>query len=578
MPNALTAEGITTETREELLARYTAKYKEIYGDDINLDSNTPDGQMMNFQIQEVLDLEDFVVTVYNSMDPDQARGRVLDQRCAINGVIRKGGTYTITPITLVNSASVNLYGLDQENDENAQPVYTISDNAGTLWLLIDTVLGLAAGSHVLSFRAAEIGEQLTTPNTINVPVTIVLGVTSVNNPTVATTVGTNQQTDASLRVFRLQSVSRASQGFLPSLYAELLAIDGVNAVKILENTTNTTDDNDIPGHTIWVIVSGSPDEDEVAQAIYTKRNAGAGMKGEQVVYVDQPNDVPFPIRFDYAGFQNVFAKVKIEPIDPEIPPLFSEIRPGLADQLTARGEDSVNISAVSAIVQSIDPNSVVTECTLTDGRIQKIITSAIPASGAIKVCYKTGTSVSGFVTLNWNDNAATIQTQLQSLAGSNLASSGILNPGGVTINLLDVSDVGLFYIVDDTLQDSSPASVAVKITTEDNYFIEIEGQNFQLLFKEENMILYTESDLSDQAVQIFPTAVNVDAGEDYQFQSYGGYGSPYYSVAGSGTIDPDTGLYTAPGFPASDEVRVQYGIFDTASILQFFARADVAVV
>ena len=46
------------------------------------------------------------------MDPDQAQGRVLDQRIAINGLERKGGTYTVTPVNITVDREVSLVGLD----------------------------------------------------------------------------------------------------------------------------------------------------------------------------------------------------------------------------------------------------------------------------------------------------------------------------------------------------------------------------------------------------------------------------------------------------------------------------------
>ena len=52
MPNALTATGLVLATQAELLAYYTTQYQNIYGADINLASDTPDGQMMNIQIQQ----------------------------------------------------------------------------------------------------------------------------------------------------------------------------------------------------------------------------------------------------------------------------------------------------------------------------------------------------------------------------------------------------------------------------------------------------------------------------------------------------------------------------------------------
>ena len=192
MPNSITATGLTTATETELVANFTAAMQQIYGSDINLASSTPDGQMMNIFIQAVLDLQDLLTTIYNMFDPDQAIGVILDQRCAINGIQRQAGTYTITNLTVVTNQSVNLYGLDQ----SVETVFTYADNAGNQWQLQTTQLGVTAGTNIYAFQAASPGAVLTVPNTITVPVTIVLGVVSVNNPTTYTTLGINEETDA----------------------------------------------------------------------------------------------------------------------------------------------------------------------------------------------------------------------------------------------------------------------------------------------------------------------------------------------------------------------------------------------
>ena len=170
MPNLLNLTGLTTATQAELLAQYTLNFQETYGSSINISSDTPDGQSINNFIQTNLDVEDLVSQIYTSFDPDQAFGVVLDQRCAINGIQRQGGTYTVTPITIVTTQSANFYGLDQ----TAQPVYTVQDNAGNEWELQTTQIGLAAGTNVLNFQAANPGAVLTVPNTITIPITIVL--------------------------------------------------------------------------------------------------------------------------------------------------------------------------------------------------------------------------------------------------------------------------------------------------------------------------------------------------------------------------------------------------------------------
>ena len=198
MPNVIGPTGLTVKTRAELVAEFTAAYQAIYGTDINLNSNTPDGQMMNIFVQAVLDTQDLLVQIYNGFDPDNAVGNVLDQRVAINGIQRQAGTYTVTNITITTSQALNLYGKDQ----SAQPVYTVADNAGNKWELQTSQTISGAGTYVFSFQSATPGANLTIPNTITVPVTVVLGVTSINNPTTYTTLGLNEETDAELKIRR----------------------------------------------------------------------------------------------------------------------------------------------------------------------------------------------------------------------------------------------------------------------------------------------------------------------------------------------------------------------------------------
>jgi uncharacterized phage protein gp47/JayE len=356
VPNLLDATGLQTATRAELVSYFTTKYQEIYGPDINLASNTPDGQMMNIFIQAILDVEDLLVQVYNMFDPDNAVGVVLDQRVTINGLQRQAGTYTVTPITVVNSQSVNLYGLDQ----TAQPVYTVSDNAGNLWVLQDTQLGLAAGTHSFSFQAATPGAQLTIPNTITTQVTIVLGVTTVNNPTTYTTLGVNEESDAVLKVRRQQSVSLSSQGYLAGLLAALLNVEGVDSAFVYENDTSVTDGDGVPGHTIWVIVSGSATDADIAQAIYSKRNAGAGMFGDQSYVITQIDSTLFTVYWDTVVVQPIFIAFTATSLDGITAPNIGAIRSGLVLSFTPGVNAEVNINQLATLVQEIDSNTLVT--------------------------------------------------------------------------------------------------------------------------------------------------------------------------------------------------------------------------
>ena len=356
MPNQITSTGLVTKTAAELIAEYTASFQAIYGNDINIDQDTPDGQMIRIFIQSVLDLEDLLTQVYNNFDPDLAFGATLDQRVAINGIQRKAGTYTITNITVTTTDSVTLQGLDLYP---ADP-YTVSDNAGNEWYLETTQTPSVAGIYVYEFRAKNPGATLTIPNTITIPVTVVIGVATVNNPTTYTSLGLNEETDAELKVRRQKSVSLSSQGYLQGLLSALQNISGVTTAIVYENNTDTTDVNGIDGHSIWVIVGGTVADVDVATAIYNKRNAGCGMKGTKTYTITQVDGSPFVIKWDEINTEDLFIKFTATSLDGVNPPDIASIVADLPGLLQIDVGAKANINQVVTLVQSIDSNTLVT--------------------------------------------------------------------------------------------------------------------------------------------------------------------------------------------------------------------------
>lgn len=356
MPNQITSTGLEVASQTELVALYTSAFQQIYGSDINLDPDSPDGQMMMIFIQSILDVEDLLVQIYNQFDPDNAIGVVLDQRVAINGIQRQAGTFTVTNITIVTTQALNLFGLDQ----TAQPIYTVSDNAGNQWQLQTTQNISGPGTYVFSFQAAVAGANLTVPNTITIPVSIVLGVASINNPTTYTTLGINEESDATLRIRRQKSVSLASQGYLAGLLAALENLAGMGSVFVYENNTGTTDGDGVPGHSIWVITSGTALSSEIANAIYLKRNAGCGMFGSTTFGVIQADGSTFIVRWDVVLPETLYIKFTATSLDGLNMPNVALIRSKLVTLFVPGVNQEVNINALATIVQQIDPNTLVT--------------------------------------------------------------------------------------------------------------------------------------------------------------------------------------------------------------------------
>lgn len=538
MPNVLDVNGLQTASRAELIAFYTQQFQTIYGADINLESDTPDGQMLNIFVQSVLDLQDLLTQIYNGFDPDNAIGKVLDQRVAINGIQRQAGTFTITNVQLVTSQSLNLYGLDQ----SAQPIFTVADNAGNQWELIATTLGLTAGTHVLAFQSAVPGAVLTIPNTITVPVTIVLGVTSINNPTTYTTLGINEESDALLKIRRQKSVSLASQGYLAGLLAALENVTGVTAAFVYENTSAVTNGDGVPGHSIWVIVSGTAAAADIAQVIYDKRNAGCGMFGTINYTIIQVDSSPFIVTWDTVATRALFISFTATSLNGITPPDIVAIRAGIAARFTPTVFEEVNINALATLVQEIDPNTLVTSAGFSSGEIQILNLSGVAASGAFVVKYGASSSAS----VNWNDSTATIQTKIRAIPGLTAAVvTGTIAGQSLTVDLSGIGGVtALLVVTTNTLQTIAPAPIT--FTFNEGY------TNTLTPTSKKNQFVTSSDDTIILPMLFSPASAQVVHGNSQQFTGLGGYGTPVYAFTANnsgGTIDASTGLYTAGATP-----------------------------
>lgn len=345
--------GLHTQSINDLITQLSDGMRTIYGVDINLDQNSPDGQMINIFAQAVTDLLDSVTMVYNSFNPTVATGVVLDQRCALNGVVRQGASYTRTNITITTDRVLTLQGLD--TFPNAP--FIVADATGNQFAL-EVTQSLVSGANVLEFISLVAGKVETTVNTLTNIVTITLGVISANNPTSAISTGVNEETDANLRIRRQQSVSLPSIGYLDGLIGALRNIDNVTDVAVYENDTSTTDINGIPGHSIWCVVDGGTNAD-IANVIYIKRNAGCGMYGAITVTIIQVNGIAFAVKFDRPDYEDLYIEMVIESIDPAHTIDTAAIKTLLYNNIVYGINDPADFTAMTSLVKEFDPLAVV---------------------------------------------------------------------------------------------------------------------------------------------------------------------------------------------------------------------------
>lgn len=357
MPEGITEQGLQVDSYNILLANIQTQLNDIYaedGDPINFGSETPDGQFTNIVAQMGNDNRELAQEVYNSFDPEKCTGAVQDSRYALNYLTRNGGTYTIQNIDVTVNQTVTLEGLDSAyNDPNAAS-YTVSDNAGNLWYLIDTVT-LEAGSDSLPFRSQNMGLVQPTIGTITNQVTKVLGVVSVNNSVAPTTLGDNQESDLAFGIRRDRSTAKKGQNNMDAMLGQILDLDGVTDATTWVNTGNETDLTGTPAHTVWVIVEGGANSD-IANVIY-QNSSGLPMRGEVSVDVPAVSGQVFNVKFDRANPVPLYIKfnfkltVDLSAVD------FSGITANMAENLIYNlNEDAETSRITEAAAQAILAN------------------------------------------------------------------------------------------------------------------------------------------------------------------------------------------------------------------------------
>ncbi len=258
--------GLLIDEFSTIYTRLADKFKLIYGQDINLEQNSPDGQLLGIITNEIYDLQTLLLHIYNSFDPDLAQGVEINKIMKLIAQTRRASTKSIVDITIVANANVTL-----------PADYTIIDENKNEWV-INAETTLTAGTHIVSFNAVNFGAIEASANTINDVVTVFPEITSVNNATAAL-IGKDEESDVLLRKRRNNLLAVNSISTVAGLSSKLSSLDTVLDVVVYENFTDEYDPiKDMEAHSLWVIVDGGA-VDEISRIIALDKTIGTGLKG-----------------------------------------------------------------------------------------------------------------------------------------------------------------------------------------------------------------------------------------------------------------------------------------------------------
>lgn len=308
--NYIGINGLVTQSLEEIKTDLISKFKSIYGENVNIEQNSPDGQWLNILAQEKKDTLDLFVQFYNNLDPDRVIGIPQQILYKLNGLVIQAYTYSYVYVNVTVTEPVTLQGLD-ENIESADGVgYTVRDTNGNRWILANTQNIETPGTYLLNFRSGDLGSITSLPNTITVMETILKGVAGVNNPAGNYITGNTGESPAQFRKRRNQAMAVPSQGFDESTQSQMLNLPNVTQCKVYDNRSDVVV-NGIPAHGIWVIVEGGNPAD-IGRVIYNNLPPGIPMKGSQSVFVQKVNGDIVQMFYDVAKSAPLYVKATIK--------------------------------------------------------------------------------------------------------------------------------------------------------------------------------------------------------------------------------------------------------------------------
>lgn len=263
-----TYQGVKIDTFDDIFNKKVEQYKKIYGSDINISSDNPDGQRIGIESNAILDIQSFGLWLYSQIDPDFSQGQMLNVVSKFCGILRKPATQS--------TAQIQVEGVI---DTVIPKDFEFKDTNSNIWLSTAETTYAAGGILNISVVAQEFGSVNAEIGSINDSNDVLLGIGAITNNQPAV-IGNDEETDVEFRKRRNLSTENAAFSTVGSLYASLLDLEQVADVKIYENKTSVFNPTlQLDGHSIWIIVEGGDDND-IAETIILNKAIGCGEKGD----------------------------------------------------------------------------------------------------------------------------------------------------------------------------------------------------------------------------------------------------------------------------------------------------------
>lgn len=326
--------GLEIDTFRDLFQTLSDAYKDIYGQDIDLDQESPDGQRVAIEAQARTDIEASLQWLYSQMDPDFNTGDMQQIIAKLHGLYLRTGSRSQRDLNVATDRPVFLYS-----------GYKIRDQSNQVWFVRQNVT-IPAGTTTVTFFAQDFGKVTGLIADTFTQLTPELGVLSITADAVAV-VGRDEETPEEFRQRRNRSLENPATGSTGAIFAKVAQLPGVTDLNIGENDTKVDNPvTGIPANSIWLVVEGGAVSD-IVEVMVKQKGVGTGTKGSVIGrYIEtliRPDGTTLQIahdmQFDRPVYKplhiNLTAKRKVtnDPVDLDI------LKEALAKRVMHIGEE-----------------------------------------------------------------------------------------------------------------------------------------------------------------------------------------------------------------------------------------------
>ncbi|HFU7124879.1 TPA: baseplate J/gp47 family protein [Yersinia enterocolitica] len=259
--------GLEIDTFRDLFQTLSDAYKDIYGQDIDLDQESPDGQRVVIEAQARTDIEASLQWLYSQIDPDFNTGDMQQIIAKLHGLYLRPGSRSQRDLNVATDRPVFLYS-----------GYKIRDQSNQVWFVRQNVT-IPAGTTTVTFFAQDFGKVTGLIADTFTQLTPELGVLSITADAVAV-VGRDEETPEEFRQRRNRSLENPATGSTGAIFAKVAQLPGVTDLNIGENDTKVDNPaTGIPANSIWLVVEGGAVSD-IVEVIIKQKGGGTGVKGE----------------------------------------------------------------------------------------------------------------------------------------------------------------------------------------------------------------------------------------------------------------------------------------------------------